>query len=91
MRLKGKVAIITGGAHGMGAVEAVLFAKEGAKVVIADIREEDARKVEAEIAEVGGEAMVALLDVTKENQWERTIADVVARFGKLDILSLIHI
>ena len=86
MRLKGKVAIITGGAHGMGAVEAVLFAKEGAKVVIADIREEDARKVEAEIAEVGGEAMVAILDVTKENQWERTIADVVARFGKLDIL-----
>ena len=86
MRLKGKVAIITGGAHGMGAVEAVLFAKEGAKGVIADIREEDARKVEAEIAEVGGEAMVALLDVTKENQWERTIADVVARFGKLDIL-----
>ena len=86
MRLKGKVAIITGGAHGMGAVEAVLFAKEGAKVVIADIREEDARKVEAEIAEVGGEAMVALLDVTKENQWERTIADVIARFGKLDIL-----
>ena len=86
MRLKGKVAIITGGAHGMGAVEAVLFAKEGAKVVIADIREDDARKVEAEIAEVGGEAMVALLDVTKENQWERTIADVVARFGKLDIL-----
>ena len=86
MRLEGKVAIITGGAHGMGAVEAVLFAKEGAKVIIADIREEDARKVEAEIAEVGGEAMVALLDVTKENQWERTIADVVARFGKLDIL-----
>ena len=70
----------------MGAVEAVLFAREGAKVAIADIREEDARKVEAEIAEVGGEAMVALLDVTKENQWERTIADVVARFGKLDIL-----
>ena len=86
MRLEGKVATITGGAHGMGAVEAVLFAKEGAKVVIADIREEDARKVEAEIAEVGGEAMVALLNVTKENQWERTIADVVARFGKLDIL-----
>ena len=86
MRLKGKVAIITGGAHGMGAVEAVLFAKEGAKVIIADIREDDARKVEAEIAEVVGEDMVALLDVTKETQWERTIADVGARFGKLDIL-----
>ena len=86
MRLEGKVAIITGGAHGMGAVEAILFAKEGAKVVVADIREDDARKVEAEIAEAGGEAMVVMLDVSKEDQWEQAIADVIARFGKLDIL-----
>ncbi len=86
MRLEGKVAIITGGAHGMGAVEAILFAKEGAKVVIADIREEDARKVEAEISEAGGEAMVAMLDVTQEDQWEQTVIDVVDRFGKVDIL-----
>ena len=62
MRLEGKVAIITGGAHGMGAEEAKLFAREGAKVAIADIREEDARKVEAEIAEAGGESMVVILD-----------------------------
>ena len=54
MRLEGKVAIITGGAHGMGAEEAKLFAREGAKVVIADIRNDDARKVETEIAEAGG-------------------------------------
>jgi NAD(P)-dependent dehydrogenase (short-subunit alcohol dehydrogenase family) len=86
MRLEGKVAIITGGAHGMGAVEAILFAKEGAKVVVADIREDDARKVEAEIAEAGGEAMVVMLNVSKEDQWEKAIADVIARFGKLDIL-----
>ena len=86
MRLEGKVAIITGGAHGMGAVEAILFAKEGAKVVVADIREDDARKVEAEIAEAGGEAMVVMLNVSKEDQWEQAIADVIARFGKLDIL-----
>ena len=86
MRLEGKVAIITGGAHGMGAVEAILFAKEGAKVVVADIREDDARKVEAEIAEAGGEAMVVILDVSKEDQWEQAIADVIAKFGKLDIL-----
>ena len=86
MRLEGKVAIITGGAHGMGAVEAILFAKEGAKVVVADIREDDARKVEAEIAEAGGEAMVVMLDVSKEDQWEQAIADVIARFDKLDIL-----
>ena len=86
MRLEGKVAIITGGAHGMGAVEAILFANEGAKVVVADIREDDARKVEAEIAEAGGEAMVVMLNVSKEDQWEKAIADVIARFGKLDIL-----
>jgi 3(or 17)beta-hydroxysteroid dehydrogenase len=86
MRLEGKVAIITGGAHGMGAVEAILFAKEGAKVVVADIREDDARKVEAEITEAGGEAMVVMLDVSKEDQWEQAISDVIAKFGKLDIL-----
>jgi len=86
MRLEGKVAIITGGAHGMGAEEARLFAREGAKVAIADIREDDARKVEAEISEAGGEAMVIMLDVTQEDQWESSVAAIVARFGKLDIL-----
>lgn len=86
MRLEGKVALITGAAHGMGAEDARLFAREGAKVAIADIREEDARKVEAEIAEAGGEAMVIMLDVSKEDQWEHAVAAVVAKFGKLDIL-----
>jgi len=86
MRLEGKVAIITGGANGMGAEEARLFAREGAKVVVADIREEDARKVEAEIAEAGGDAMVVILDVSQEDQWERAVAEVVAKFGKVDIL-----
>ena len=57
MRLEGKVALITGGAHGMGAEESRLFAREGAKVAIADIREEDGRQVESEIAEAGGEAV----------------------------------
>ena len=86
MRLQGKVALITGGAHGMGAEEARLFAREGAKVVIADIREDDARKVEAEIAEAGGEAMVLMLDVSQEDQWQSSVAAIVAKFGKLDIL-----
>ena len=86
MRLEGKVALITGGAHGMGAEEAKLFAREGAKVAIADIREEDARKVEAEIAEAGGESMVVILDVSNEDQWETSVAAVVTKFGKLDIL-----
>ena len=86
MRLEGKVAIVTGGAHGMGAEECRLFAREGAKVVVADIREDDARQVEAEIAEAGGEAMFVQLDVSDEAAWESAVAQAVARFGKLDIL-----
>ena len=91
MRLEGKVALITGAAHGMGAEEARLFAREGAKVVIADVREDDARKVEAEISEAGGEAMVIMLDVTQEDQWESSVAAIVARFGKLDKIGRAHV
>ncbi len=86
MRLENKVALISGGARGMGAVEAQLFAKEGAKVVIGDIREEEGRQVEAQIAEAGGECLFIFLDVTKEANWVEAVASTVARFGKLDIL-----
>ena len=57
MRLEGKVALITGGARGQGAAEAKLFAKEGAKIVITDILDEEGSKIEAEIAEHGGECL----------------------------------
>ena len=86
MRLEGKVALITGGAHGMGAEECRLFAREGAKVAIADIREDDGRQVEAEIAEAGGQAMFVHLDVSDEAAWEAAVRQAVDRFGKLDIL-----
>ena len=86
MRLEGKVALITGGAHGMGAEECRLFAREGARVVIADVREDDGRQVEAEITEAGGEAMFVLLNVSDEANWESAVNDTVARFGKLDVL-----
>ncbi len=86
MRLAGKVALISGGARGMGAVEAKLFAKEGAKVVIGDVLEEEGKAVEAEISEVGGEAVFVKLDVTKEEEWERAVDTAVSRFGKLDVL-----
>jgi NAD(P)-dependent dehydrogenase (short-subunit alcohol dehydrogenase family) len=86
MRLPGKVAIITGGAHGMGAEEAKLFAHEGAKVVIADILEDEGKKLEAEINQAGGEAMFMRADVTSEADWQRVVEATVARFGTLNIL-----
>ena len=86
MRLEGKVAIITGGANGMGAEECRIFAREGAKVVIADVMEEEGRQVEAEIAESGGDAVFTRLDVTSESDWEAAVEATLARYGKLDIL-----
>ena len=86
MRLEGKVAIVSGGARGMGAAEAKLFASEGAKVVIGDVLEDEGRKVEAEINETGGDAVFIPLDVVSESDWQRAVSTTVERFGKLDIL-----
>jgi 3(or 17)beta-hydroxysteroid dehydrogenase len=86
MRLAGKVALISGGARGMGAVEARLFAKEGAKVAIGDILDDEGRRLEAEIAATGGEAMFVHLDVTDEAAWQHAVEATVGRFGKLDVL-----
>ena len=86
MRLEGKVALISGGARGMGAVEAKLFVQEGAKVVFGDVREEEGQKLEAEIAESGGEAVFTKLDVTSADDWQSAVDLAVSWFGKLDIL-----
>ena len=86
MRLEGKVAFISGGARGMGAAEARLFASEGAKVAIGDILDDEGRKLEAQINETGGECVYLHLDVTSESEWNSVIQSVVARFGKLDIM-----
>ena len=86
MRLEGKVAFISGGARGMGAEEARLFAKEGAKVAIGDVLEEEGRRVIEEINETGGKGLFVHLDVTNEAQWQQAIATAVKDFGKLDIL-----
>ncbi len=85
-RLKGKVALISGGARGMGAEEARLFAQEGAKVVIGDVLEQEGRKTEAEINETGGEALFVRLDVTQEESWRGAVEAAVARFGTLNVL-----
>ena len=86
MRLENKVALISGGARGMGAAESRLFAKEGAKVVIGDVLEEEGSQTEAQINESGGECLFVRLDVTSESNWQDIVAATVARFGKLDIL-----
>ncbi len=86
MRLKDKVAIVTGGAHGMGEAEVRLFAAEGAKVVVADILAGDAEAVAGDIRNTGGEAIAAAIDVTREADWTALIAKTLATFGRLDIL-----
>ena len=86
MRLEGKVAFISGGARGMGAAEARLFAQEGAKVVLGDILDKEGRMVEAEINETGGDAKYVRLDVTSEHDWTAAAREAVSTYGKLDIL-----
>ena len=86
MRLAGKVALISGGARGMGAAEARLFAHEGARVVIGDVLEKDGQAVEAEIRATGGGCVFVRLDVTSETDWQRAVALTEERFGALHVL-----
>ena len=83
MRLGNKVALITGGASGMGQSEAILFAKEGAKVVVADVLEAEGQKVADSL---GGAGRFVRLDVASEAAWQQAIAAAVSAFGKLDVL-----
>ena len=85
-RLDGKVAFISGGARGMGAAEARLFAKEGAKVAIGDVLDDQGRQVEAEINQTGGDCVFVHLDVTSEANWQEAIAATTSRFGGLHVL-----
>jgi NAD(P)-dependent dehydrogenase (short-subunit alcohol dehydrogenase family) len=86
MRLQGKVAIVSGAASGMGAATARRFGREGAKVVVADMLEDDGRRVASEINGDGGAAEFMRLDVTDETSWQRVLESTVAKWGRLDIL-----
>jgi len=86
VRLQNKIAIVTGAAFGMGESTARIFAREGAQVVVADIAEEDAKKVVAQIRADGGDATFVRLDVSKEAEWAAAIRTTVERYGRLDIL-----
>jgi 3alpha(or 20beta)-hydroxysteroid dehydrogenase len=82
-RLEARVALITGGARGMGATEARLFASEGATVVIADVRDEEG---EALAAEIGPAVTFFHLDVTSESDWQQVVGAVADLFGGLHVL-----
>lgn len=82
-RLAGKVALVSGGARGMGQAEARLFAAEGAKVAICDVVDDEGKAVASEI---GANAIFQHLDVTREEEWAAAVAATTAAFGKLDVL-----
>jgi len=86
MRLSGRVAIVTGSGNGIGQAIAGGLAREGAKVVIADINSEAAKQTEGEIHESGGEAMVVVTDVSSEESTHNMAQQVIAAYGKVDIL-----
>jgi len=86
MRLEDKVAIVTGAASGMGAATAQLFAREGAKVIVADVLEEEGQAVAASIKSNRGEARFQRLDVSSEADWDAVVAATLAAYGKIDIL-----
>ena len=86
MRLSDKVAIVTGGASGMGAATARLFAREGAKVIVADMLEAEGQAVADSIKSNSGEARFQPLDVSSETDWDAAVAATLAAYGKIDIL-----
>lgn len=86
MKLTGKVALVTGGASGMGTAQVRLFAREGAAVAVADLLEVDGRRLVDEIVTAGGTAFFATLDVTDDAAWREVVTEVEAACGPIDIL-----
>ena len=86
MRLKDKIAIVTGAASGMGASTAKTFASEGAKVIVTDLTGDEGAVVVDDIAAVGGEARFLKLDVASEADWASVVSETVSAFGRIDIL-----
>jgi len=85
-RLSGKVAVITGAASGIGRATALLFAGEGASVVVADVNSDGGNRVEDEITQSGGRAFFEALDVTSAADCRRLVERAIREFGRIDIL-----
>ena len=86
MRLKGKVCIVTGGGSGIGRATCLLFAKEGASVVVADKRQEAAEAVAAEGSAAGAKMLPTMMDVSRDDDAQRVVHQTVEAFGRLDVL-----
>jgi len=85
-RLKGKVAIVTGGNSGIGRATAMLFCKEGTKVVIAGRREAENKKIVDEITAEGGEIMAVQADVSKKEDCKKIVEETIKKYGRIDVL-----
>ena len=85
-RLDGKVAIVTGSGQGIGRGIALVFAREGAHVVVAELKEHRAERTAGEITERGGSAIALAVDVSRREQVDRMVAATVERFGRIDVL-----
>ena len=86
MRLKNKVALITGGGSGIGEATVLKFSEEGAKVVINDVNKDNANKLAEKLKAKGCEALVCIADVCKKSDVEKMIKQIIDKFGRLDIL-----
>jgi NAD(P)-dependent dehydrogenase (short-subunit alcohol dehydrogenase family) len=86
MRLKDRVAIVTGAGRGIGRGIARAFAREGARVALCDVRADSVSKAAAEIGDAGGEALAFQMDVTRQEQIQRVVGQILRRWGRIDIL-----
>lgn len=86
MKLKGKVSIVTGGGSGIGLAIVGIFAKEGAKIVVADLDEAGGKESVEKITKIGGEALFIKTNVTKREDCKKLAHETVSRFGRIDIL-----
>jgi NAD(P)-dependent dehydrogenase (short-subunit alcohol dehydrogenase family) len=85
-RVRGKIAIVTGGALGLGAASARMLAREGATVVVTDLKDSEGKEVVKKINDKGGKALYLHHDVSREDEWEAVLARTVKEFGRLDVL-----
>lgn len=86
MKLQGKVAVVTGAGSGIGRASAVMFAKEGAQVIVADIRADPGEETVRLINDAGGQGHFVLTDVAKEQQIKGMVDETVSQCGRIDIL-----